>query len=201
MSCAFNVSDSIGFDGYSYFCRRCGKAGYSRATQVRGHLGMCPGTLIRKGVSPTTSCNQLPTGRGAVLQQPLANQLQPVREASYGGLSGSQLLQQPVVVDQVAGGYNYQLDRRVSRLENEYLHSLQQVNAPNLSIGGWIQQNIGLVILGVFVLIAAFSGRSCPPCQNGANRSSGPDMNKLTERILNKATDTAITKSFGRLFS
>lgn len=55
---AFNVSDNIGFDGETYYCRRCGKDGYARATQVRGHLALCPGTLARKGV-PTSEASVL----------------------------------------------------------------------------------------------------------------------------------------------
>lgn len=74
MGRAFDVSVNIGFDGGTYFCKRCGKAGYERATQVRGHLAMCPGTLMRKGVESTTS----------------SNQFQPVASEYNGGLSGVQ---------------------------------------------------------------------------------------------------------------
>jgi len=193
---AFNVSDSIGFDGRSYYCRRCGRAGYRKATQVRGHLAMCPGTMMRKGVSPTTSYNWLPSGNGAGLQNLGANYLQPVTGASGGDLGGSQL--QPLEV--VVGPSYEQLDRRISAMENEYQHLLQQRNQPAES---WFNKNMALILLGGIILIALFSSmtQSCQ-CPTGESRTRrGPDMAKLSERVINKAADVAITKGFGRVFS
>jgi len=36
----------VGYDGKSYFCRRCGKAGYATVNAVRGHLSNCK-TAVR----------------------------------------------------------------------------------------------------------------------------------------------------------
>lgn len=205
MSGPFNVSENIGFDGYSYYCRRCGKAGYQRATQVRGHLAMCPGTLSRKGILPTTTYNQLPTGNGAALQHREANQLQPLRAASGGDAGGSQLLQPLAVVGPVdnhlAGNYQ-ELDRRVAAIENEYAHLLYQRNRPQQS---WPSKNIAWIVLAGIMLIGLLSGMGqsceCPAPGSPPKRSSGPRMTKLSERVMNKAADVAITKSLGRIFS
>ena len=208
MAKAFNVSENIGFDGYSYYCRRCGKAGYQKPTQVRGHLAMCRGTLLRKGMPPTTSYNQLPTGNGAGLQNPGANYLQPVRPAYGGNLGGGQLQ----AVEAVVGPGDYhlvdqvnQLNHRVGLMENEYNHILQERNQPKQE--SWLTKNMAWIVLGGIMLIALFSAfgqNGCPVPAGGAGASpkrSGPDINKLSERIINKAADTAITKGFGRMFS
>lgn len=42
MGKAYHVSDHIGFDGKHYYCLHCGRSGYERMTQARGHLGQCP---------------------------------------------------------------------------------------------------------------------------------------------------------------
>jgi hypothetical protein len=204
---SFNVSENIGFDGYSYYCRRCGKAGYDKPSRVRGHLAMCPGTLIRKGASPTTSCNQLPTGNHAGLRDRGANQLQVVRGASFGDLPEGQL--QPVEVVAGRGSYQLddhyqQLDGRIAALENEYNHFLMERNRP--SSESWVSRNMAWIVLGGILLVALLTSfnQQCPVSVGAAGSSpkrSGPDMSKLTERLVNKAADTAITKGFGRLFS
>jgi len=197
---AFDVSQNIAFDGSSYYCKRCGKAGYLRATQVRGHLAMCPGTLARKGIAPTTS----------------SNQLQPVATGIDGGLTSSQLPVVEVVVEpgnnQPVGpsgnsqllGYMQQIDRRVATMENEYSHVVQQTNQPQGK--SWIEKNLALVVLGGMMLLWMLSsmGRS-QQCVAGSsepnNSSSGPNFKRLSERVLNKAADTVITKGVGKMFA
>ena len=195
---AFDVSENIAFDGSSYYCKRCGKAGYLRATQVRGHLAMCPGTLARKGIAPTTS----------------SNQLQPVATGIDGGLTSSQLPVVEVVVEpgnnQPVGpsgnsqllGYMQQIDRRVATMENEYNHVVRQTNLPPQE--NWLTKNLALVILGgilLFSLLSSMSRSQQCPSGSSENSSSGPNFKKLTERVVNKVADTAITKSIGKVFA
>lgn len=196
---AFNVSENIAFDGSSYYCRRCGKAGYQKPTQVRGHLAMCAGTLARKGIAPTTSYNQL----------------QPVRSPVDGGLTGSQLPVVEVVVgpgnNQVVGpggdqvlGFVQQIDRRLATMENEYNHIVQQKNQPPQE--NWLTKNLALVILGGILLFSLLSGMGrSQQCVAGSsepnNSSSGPNFKKLSERVMNKVADTAISKGIGKMFS
>jgi hypothetical protein len=208
MATPFNVSENIGFDGYSYFCRRCGKAGYSKPTQVRGHLAMCEGTLIRKGLPPTTGYNQLATGNHAGLRDRGANQLQPVRAASFGALDGGQL--QPVEV--VVGGGNYQLDNqfqqlagRISALENEYRHSLMEMNRPKAE--SWVSKNIAWLVLGGILLLVLLSGGLGQVCQSPTGvsgsqpvRSGGSPFSSLGPKLVGTAVQRAMSKSIDRMF-
>jgi hypothetical protein len=208
MGRSFNVSENIGYDGFSYYCRRCGKAGYSKPTQVRGHLAMCNGTLIRKGLPPTTSCNQLPTGNHAGLRDRGANQLQPVRRASLGALPEVQL--QPVEV--VVGPGNYQLDDhyqqldgRIAALENEYNHFLMERNSPKGE--SWVSKNMGWLVFGAIVLFAIVSGGFGQVCQSPtgigqaqSTGSTGSPFNSLGPKLVGKAAERAMMKSVDRLF-
>ena len=38
------ISEKIGKNSNGYFCRLCGKGGYKKMAQARGHLSMCPKT-------------------------------------------------------------------------------------------------------------------------------------------------------------
>lgn len=195
---SFNVSDNIGFDGYSYYCRRCGKAGYQKATGVRGHLALCEGTLIRKGI-PTTSCNQLPSGNGAGLQNPVANRLQPVRYPYDGGLGGDQL--QPVAP--VVGPGNYQqlsaiqqeqaiLRQQVNQLKNEYSHMLVQGNQPARQDdkSRWM-----VPLLVGLVVVILISQQKCD-CSNV--KSSG-SSSSIASRAAGRLVDKSIDKAFGMI--
>lgn len=186
----FNVSENIGFDGNSYYCRRCGKAGYGKPTQVRGHLGLCPGTLARKGIPPTTA----PTTS--------YNYLQPVTTGLNRGLGGGQLPVAPVAVgpvdNQLAARFD-KLDRDIAQLQNEYHHVLGDRNPP-ASSSSWLSQNMGVVIIGALILFVVLSINR-GGCQNGtSNQGSGPNLNKLTDRVLGKAADTFVSKGLGRIF-
>jgi len=202
----FNVSENIGFDGYSYYCRRCGKAGYSKPTQVRGHLGMCPGTLARKGVLPTTSCNQLPTKHSAPLQNREANQLQLVREAPDAGFTGSQLLQQPVVVGPVGSSYQDQqlagLSERVSAMENHYNHILQERNMPQTT-QDWFNKNKSIIIIAGIILVAVWMmNQSRPACSTSETSSvKKSTFGNVGEKAVYRLIDKGISKSVDRLFS
>jgi len=154
MGRAFDVSDNIGFDGSTFFCKRCGKAGYERATQVRGHLAMCPGTLMRKGGAPTTS----------------RNQLQPLASGYDGGLAGGQ----PVEAAVVAGPVSNQLDSRyeelagrVATMENHYTHVMESINPPQHQSAqqDFFTQYKGLIIVGAIILFAIIMSNQSGQCQ------------------------------------
>jgi len=192
MAKSFNVSQNIGYDGYTYFCRRCGKAGYERATQVRGHLALCPGTLLRKGM-PATSKAVLPTSG--------YNHLQVVNGAVNGGLGGVQQPLEEVVVgpvdNQLAARF-VKLEGQVAQLQNEYHHVLGERNLP-ASASSWLSQNMGVVVIGILILFVVLSANR-GSCQDGTSQRRGPDLNKLTDRVLSKAADTVVTKGLGRIF-
>ncbi len=211
---AFNVSDNIAFDGHSYYCRRCGKAGYAKATSVRSHLALCPGTLLRKGIEPTTACNNnnrllqplngaVDGGLGGGQQQPLVAVVEPL----VGGFSGGQ--QQPLVREPVNNallGRYEELDRRVALIENEYQHQLRRDNPPApglLSISQSINKNwVIILVVGAMVLWAmsqSYNAR-CNAVGNGGADLKGSKVSQLGEKAVGKFTDRMVTKAADSLF-
>jgi hypothetical protein len=202
MGKAFDVSANIGFDGSTYFCKRCGKAGYGKATQVRGHLAMCPGTLMRKGVEPTTACNHL---------QPLATEYN-------GGLSGGQPVVVAAVVDPVAnppvGGYEQLASQvatmagefttmagEVATMRNHYNHMMGQVNQPQYQPVGqdFFSQYKGIIIVGAIIFFALMLSERSGNCQ-GASDGKSTSANNIGTKALTKLVDTGITKGIASLF-
>jgi hypothetical protein len=198
------ISDNIGWDGNGFFCRRCGKAGYGKMAQVKGHLAMCPGTAISKGAIP----------RGQPPGQLAATSWQPVGSASNAGLTGrasyqqQQQLQpannQPAYPNQPASQLGYpaytDLNSRVSRLENEYQHALVERNAPGQIFG--LDKNALMLILVVGLLIfwaVEQRGSQCPTVLEGKPKASKP-MGKLSEKVMTKFTDRMATRAADSLF-
>lgn len=193
MGQAFDVSANIGFDGSTYFCKRCGKAGYARATQVRGHLAMCPGTLMRKAAASTTSYNHL----------------QPLATGDNAGLGGSQLLQPVVVADPVANPVAnplaadtryHELAGRVAMIENHYNHVMQSMNQPQYQPKqDFFSQYKGVIIVGAIILFAIMLSKQSGQCQPGSTGKS-VDMGALGAKALSKVVDVGITKGVASLF-
>lgn len=199
------ISDSIGHDGNSFFCRRCFKAGYRLLAAVKGHLAMCPGTAIQKGALPA-SCSQLPTGQGVGL----GDLGQPAAAASRSWVGGAlfqgsgelaSYQQEHQQLGQLQPASNYQQlaaiqqeqetqRQRINRLMNEYSHMVYATNAPSGGIDKkWI-------LVGAFVLVLLFlsTARNCPPCESGMGRSSR--SSNLKDRVIGKASDKAIDYIF-----
>ena len=189
---AFNVSDNIGFDGNSYYCRRCGKAGYERPTQVRGHLSLCRGTLARKGIPPTSTSTST------------YKYLQPLSGAVDGALGDGQQVLQPLEVgpvDSVLVAKYESLDRRMSAMENEYNHVLVRNNPP-INNNDWFGQNKGLVIMVVIVafIFWTMNQSSCPSNCGESNKTGRSRVSSLGEKAAAKLIDRGITKSVDKLF-
>ncbi len=189
MSKAFDVSANIGFDGSTYFCKRCGKAGYGKATQVRGHLALCPGTILRKGGELTSS----------------SNHLQPLVSGSDGGLSGGQLVQPLVAVDPVPNpvdGRYEELAGRVALVENHYVHLMNQANPSQQHQSAeqdFFSRNKGIILISVAIFLALIlSGRS-GNCQ-GASDGKSTSVGNIGTKALAKLVDTGISKGVASLF-
>jgi len=192
MGKAFDVSKNIGFDGSTYFCKRCGKAGYGKATQVRGHLAMCPGTLMRKGVEPTGS----------------SKQLQLLASGYNGTLSGGQpvvaaVVDNPVnelVDNQLAVKYS-QLEERMIKVENHYTHVMGQINQPaqyQPAQKSFFDQHKVVIIIGVLVFVMTMLEREAGKC--GETENKGTMMGSLGTKAMSKLVDTGITKGVAALF-
>lgn len=204
------ISESIGWeDGKGFFCRRCGKAGYARMAQVKGHLAMCPGTAIRKGAIPRS---QPPVQLAGQLA---ATSWQPVGSPSNAGLTGQASYQQqqqlepvdnqPAYPNQLASQLGYpvyqDLNSRVSRLENEYQHSLIQRNSPGGIFGLDKNALILIIVVGLLIFWAVEQrGSQCPTVVEGKPKASNKPMGKLSEKVMTKFTDRVVTKAADSLF-
>jgi hypothetical protein len=160
--------------------------------QVRGHLAMCRGKAMQKGAVP----------------QPVGNQLQPVTTASTANLESSPTgwqLQPAVAVvprrNQLDGlaGLVSRVDKLENRVENEVQHLLVQNNP---SVGDWLSENKGILILigGVFLVVLLMRESSpCPPCKSDASegriRSKSSNIGStLATRAVSKVIDKGLDK-------
>jgi hypothetical protein len=198
------ISESIGFDGQFFFCRRCGKAGYTKMAQVRGHLSVCPGTAIRKGALPSDSnplvTHSLSRRDGGLGGQVLPSGLSPLNQPSNLGSSYPPSGSSPPAL-----GYGYeQLDHRIAMLENEYNHLLYRNNAPAVSSGDWLNQNKSWLIMVVVGLALVWVvGRSFQSNCNVAGTGDAKRTNRieqLGEKAAGKFADRLVTKAADSLF-
>lgn len=185
------ISKNIAWDGKSFFCLHCGKAGFSSLAAVKGHQSVCPQRARNKGAVPTENSDQLPV------------RLPTATPSSYQLANGGEFAP--------FGSYHQQHQQLLDRLgslestvSNELTH-LRQANYQSQGQGAqsWIQKNLTWVVLaGVFVFAVFLytGGNRCPTQCDSDSGPKGPDLTKLGERVITKAADTAISKSFGRIF-
>lgn len=199
------ISDNIGFDGSYFFCLRCGKAGYSSVAQVRGHLSVCPGTAIRKGLLPAT-CNPLASvQRAGLATQVPASGLNPLGNAQEASLQNFQVPAPAPALGYLPGADYQQAAilqelgthrQEISQLQNEYSHMLVQKNAP-LSGGDWFSQNKGLIIiLGLLLLVVLLKQQ---PCRLGGGEKAS-SLPTFGEKALSQLTSRAISKGVDSFF-
>jgi hypothetical protein len=175
------VSDNIGMEGNSFFCRRCGKAGYPSMASVKGHLGMCKGKAIQRagGVQLATASSSS-VGTASI--------------ARLGGISTSQLTATAGPGIQLApADIDYgELSNRVASLENEYNHLLAENNVP-VNSDDWVSRNKDiLIILGIGIGLYLLLQQS--KCNCGA-RANGIGST-LVNRAAGKAVDYGLNKLF-----
>lgn len=191
-----NISDNIAWDGQHFFCRRCGKSGYKKMSQVRGHLAMCQGKAIQKGAIPQS--------------QPVGNQLQVVTTASKANLEGSPTGWQPQLAEAVVPSYNQlygnqlsglsglvgRIEKLEKKVENEVQHLLVQNNT---SANDWFSTNKGVVIVvavGVVLLVLLLRESSCK-CEAPGGRTKA---NGIGSTLATRAVSKVVDKSLDRIF-
>lgn len=193
------ISENIAHDGTHFFCLRCGKSGYDRMAQVRGHLAMCPGTAIRKGVilpnpNPTRPESQY------IHPQPVPTQYNPLATAFSGdSYQPATQLEQQQLGQVTAGQYNPSLEQRLATLENESHHMLMSRNQQG-ALGDLFGRYKTLIICSALVLfaVAILSRNQCDP------GSAKPDQKRIVgdvgKKALTKLVDKGITKGVDALF-
>jgi hypothetical protein len=175
------ISENIGWDGTYFYCRRCGKSGYSKMQSIKGHLSMCPGKAIQKGAIQLAN-------------QPATASHSPVGTMSIGNVESSPA-SQPATT---AKSDNSQILSRISALENEYNHMLVENNNP-VSSSDWISRNKDmLIILGILVVLYLILQESKCKC---ANESSGrARANGFSSTLANRAASKAIDYGLNEIF-
>lgn len=173
--------------------------------QVKGHLAMCKGTQIRKGVPAHIPGPEHPVQLAGQLA---ATGYSPVVEplpASYSYQQQQQQLEPaPTSYGQLAGvGYleYQQLARRVGEMENHYNHVLQTINAP--SPVDWFSKNKNVVMLVAVVVIAYLlsnMNRQCSTLSLGSGSGSGGNAQGIGQKTLMKVMDRAVVKGVDALF-
>ncbi|MDQ1252734.1 MAG: hypothetical protein QG646_1866 [Euryarchaeota archaeon] len=177
------ISENIGWDGTHFSCRRCGKSGYDRMAQVRGHLAMCRGKAIQKGAIPKQD------------SQPVATAL----KANFKGLPTGW---QPVAV---APSNNQSVDDRLARLEtkvdNEIQHMLVDRNQNNTinGLSAWFEANKGMILLvgGSFLLVLLLRDSKCHcDCDTPQSYTRSTRNGRRDNSSLNSMLGTAGTYLF-----
>jgi len=159
------LNDYAGHDGNSYFCRRCGKAGFSSIMQVRGHLSACPSRSDVVVVSPPGP---------PPVKENFSGVLVPNERRGVGG--ETDMLQKLYAI-------TTDLANRMERIErsfyNEIPHRLAVAQYQNNDFGWlkWIL--IALLVLWFF--------------QKTGNSESVKNLaGKAGDRLLSKAVDKAM---------
>lgn len=182
------ICKDVSWDGASFYCERCGRAGFQSEAQARGHLSQCKGRAIQQG-KPSYEPVVLPPapslvggGAGAGLGWSGGGGQVVVGGGGQGG-------QYDLVLVRLDG-----IQQQVNRLSNEYTHMLQTYNAPTNALSQGIPQwlLIGLLVLAGFWLIQSFSSSGCANTCETKTRSGS----NLKDRIAGKMSDKMIDFAF-----
>jgi len=174
------ISDNIAWDGSSFFCRRCGKAGYGSMAKVKGHLSMCAGRAIQLGAIRT------PAGASQALVT--------VSDKGLGNFSGVQATASPgPSYEQLAQLAN--VNDRLSRLENEYNHVLV---ANNTSSSDWLSSNKAILLVVGAVVLVALLLRENKSSNCGMSEKKG---STIAQTLLAKGAGKFLDKSIDKVFS
>jgi len=175
------ISESIAHDGKFFFCLRCGRSGYTKMAQVKGHLAMCPGTAVRKGAVPSKPCCE-------------EVQLVP---ASSSPAQGAFLMGFPDLANYQQ--QQQQLRSDVNQLKNEAHHMML---SRNLTEPGedWFSRNRGVIIIGAIVLFAVMMMKQNCQCPSVSGSGGGRIAGNVGEKTLAKLMDRGISKAVDSLF-
>ncbi len=199
------ISKNIGHDGRHYCCLRCGQSGYDRMAQARGHLAMCKGTQIRKGVPAHIPAPEYsPQLAGQLATASYSPAIEPF-PASYSSQQQQQQLEpaptsysQPATVSYLE---YQQLKDEVRQMQNHYTHLLERNNAP--SSVDWFSKNKNVVILVAVVVVAYLlsnMNRQCPTLSSGSGSGGGTNAQGIGQKTLTKVMDRAVLKGVDALF-
>jgi len=178
------VCKNVGWDGSSYFCMRCFKAGFSTKAQAVGHQAQCPANEINLGSPPppTTTTTTPP---------PYSTILAPLTSTS----SPQNIEHQFIIFGQLLA----EIKQDQAKLANETTHALAVKNQNPFSNVDWgkvIAWGIGIAVISFLI------GRETKVCYCGVetSRSRSPRGRSLGNSVASKVTDKAISYGLNKLF-
>jgi len=186
------VKEGVGFDGETYFCMRCGKAGFKSPAAVVGHLAHCQGIAHLATTILARSAPGLITtiGAGAAAQQ----QRSTINSETTLPAAGAQ--QQPSMIntgiafsaEQRIWAVIDQFDKRISRLEQVCYNETPHLVAAQQQKPEWKEK---LLLIGIGFFLGWFLRGEYEPRGPGSGRTLSV-VSKVGERALTKAVDKAI---------
>ena len=201
------ICKDVGFDGRSFYCMRCGRAGFRSEAAARGHLGQCKGRLISQGIDPAALA-----GRGApAAGRSHARALDAAHAAAASSSYTKHMLgsfddtsapfsPEPVGYPDYIGQQLAIHTSQIAELRNEYNHMLVRNNPPTNN-NDWFGQNKGLVMMVVIVAFIFWTmNQSSCPSNCGESKTGRSRVSSLGEKAAAKLIDRGITKSVDKLF-
>lgn len=174
------VCKNVGYDGESYFCMLCGKAGYSTKEQAMGHLAKCKSRISSLASQLASQpASHLATISLAELPIELPTKLPSDTSAIEHLLS-------------VQGQQIADIKQAQAKYANEipHLQAVQQMGFLGISTNGWI-------VIAIIAFVAYSVGREST-CR--CSLSEGSPRRRLGSSIQDKVTDKAISYGISKLF-
>lgn len=165
------IDDFTGFDGESYFCRFCGRAGFKSVMAVRGHLAACPSRLV-KGSIKREGGGAAGGGSSSEVALLLNSSSQALSSADSGGLVRVSSMLQDVT-------------RRLEKVESVLYNELPHLTAVKNNATWWDDKLIRYAVIALFVLLFLQ--------QFGQTDKVGKLAVKAGERVFGKAVDKALS--------
>ena len=178
------VCKNVGYDGQKYCCLKCGTT-FEKESQARGHLSSCPSRKFGLGFSASLQASPAPPpAPHPAFTLPVADVVAPPSDYKR----------------QI---YAYQeqindLNDRIARMENEYVHMVAQKNSGSSDKTVWIF--VGASVL--LILLVRGSSCDCDMPQKTRSRNIGRrGYGDVVPTLLVKGAGKLLDKSIERIFS
>jgi len=178
------ICENVAHDGESFFCMRCGKAGFDTRAKAVGHQSQCPAKNASLVVPPPTTTTTTPppyttttdhhtTTTPSDIVLPTSN-----TERQLAGM-----------VQDIS-----EMKKLYAKAFNEgpHLQAVQQMQFLGISKEGWI-------IIGVVALLAYSMGHSSScrcPVNDNLSRRTGGRLSSIQDKVTDKAISYGISKIF-----
>jgi hypothetical protein len=173
------VCKNVGWDGESFFCMRCGKAGFNTKAKAVGHQSQCQARNASLVVPPPTTTPP-PDHHHITTTLPLAGMVPPP----------SNIERQLAMFGQQIADMRQEQTKYTNEIP--HLQAVQNMGFLGISKEGWI-------IIGVVALLAYSMGHSSScrcPVNEGSSRRTGGRLSTIQDKVTDKAISYGISKMF-----